>query len=192
VSAAPLLALEEVACIRGGRLLFVGISLTLDPGAAMVAVGPNGVGKSSLLRIAAGLLEASAGSVGRGGGVALADDGLALDERLALGEALRFWSNLDEAAPESGIEAMGLASIAQVPVRMLSTGQRKRAVLARVIASGAPLWLLDEPANGLDAEGQARLRQAMAAHRQSGGAVLAATHQPIGLEDGRELRLGAP
>jgi heme exporter protein A len=192
VSEAPLLALEEVACIRGGRLLFEGISLTLDPGAAMVAVGPNGVGKSSLLRIAAGLLEASAGSATRGGGVSIADDRLALDERLTLGEALRFWSKLDGAGPESGIEAMGLASIANVPVRMLSTGQRKRAVLARVIASGAPLWLLDEPANGLDAEGQARLRQAMAAHRQSGGAVLAATHQPIGLEDARELRLGPP
>jgi heme exporter protein A len=190
VSAAPLLALKEVACIRGGKLLFERISLTLNPGAALVVVGPNGVGKSSLLRIAAGLLTASAGLVDRGGGLALADDRLALDERLTLGEALGFWSELDGASPEGGMEAMGLASIAQVPVRMLSTGQRKRAVLARVIASGAPLWLLDEPANGLDAEGQARLRQALAAHQQSGGAVLAATHQPIGLEDARELRLG--
>jgi heme exporter protein A len=192
VSVAPLLALEEVACIRGGRLLFERISLTLDPGEAIVVLGPNGVGKSSLLRIAAGLLSASAGSVERSGGVALADERLALDDRLTLKEALRFWAEFDERASQSGIDAMGLASIPQVPVRMLSTGQRKRAVLARVIASGAPLWLLDEPANGLDAEGQARLAQAITEHRRQGGAVLAASHQSIGLQDARELRLIAP
>jgi hypothetical protein len=80
---------------------------------------------------------------------------------------------------------MGLDRLADVPVRMLSTGQRKRATLARVIASGAPVWLLDEPANGLDADGQERLAAAMATHRAQGGAVLAATHQPIGLTTGR-------
>jgi heme exporter protein A len=85
---------------------------------------------------------------------------------------------------------MGLRHLAAVPVRMLSTGQRKRAMLARVAASGAPLWLLDEPANGLDAEGQERLAAAMAAHRMRGGAVLAASHQPLGLESAAELRLG--
>jgi heme exporter protein A len=85
---------------------------------------------------------------------------------------------------------MGLDRLADVPVRMLSTGQRKRATLARVIASGAPVWLLDEPANGLDADGQERLAAAMAAHRAQGGAVFAATHQPIGLDDGQELVLG--
>jgi heme exporter protein A len=85
---------------------------------------------------------------------------------------------------------MGLDRLADVPVRMLSTGQRKRAALARVIASGAPIWLLDEPANGLDADGRERLAGAMAAHRAAGGAVLAATHQPIGLEGAQELVLG--
>jgi heme exporter protein A len=86
--------------------------------------------------------------------------------------------------------AMGLAHLAAVPVRMLSTGQRKRATLARAMASGAALWLLDEPANGLDADGQNRLAAAVAAHRASGGAVLAASHQPLGLDGAKTLALG--
>ncbi len=85
--------------------------------------------------------------------------------------------------------ALGLSLLAQVPVRMLSTGQRKRATLARVVASGAPLWLLDEPANGLDTEGQERLGAAMAEHRLRGGAILAASHQPLGLDEAQTLRL---
>jgi heme exporter protein A len=186
-----LLRFDNVACIRGRRLLFERVSLTLRPGGAAVVAGPNGVGKSSLLRIAAGLLSPAAGSAKRGGAVALADEGLALDERLTLEAALRFWSRLDAGKHLAGLEAMGLTSLAGVPVRMLSTGQRKRAALARVIASGAPLWLLDEPSNGLDTEGQERLARAMAEHRAQGGAVLAASHQPIGLGDAAELRLGA-
>ena len=85
---------------------------------------------------------------------------------------------------------MGLAPLAEVPVRMLSTGQRKRAALARVVASGAPLWLLDEPANGLDADGLARLEAAMAAHRAAGGAILAASHQPLALAGAQTVALG--
>jgi heme exporter protein A len=85
--------------------------------------------------------------------------------------------------------AMGLTRLAGVPVRMLSTGQRKRAALARVIASGAPLWLLDEPANGLDSDAQRLLADAMAAHRAAGGAILAATHQPFGLGQAHEIWL---
>lgn len=168
--------MEAVACLRGGRLLFEGLDLTLEPGGAALVQGPNGVGKSSLLRVAAGLLRAAAGKVDRAE-AALADEHLALDERQALGRALAFW--VKDAAP--GIAAMGLAPLADVPVRMLSTGQRKRAVLARVVASAAPLWLLDEPGNGLDADGLARLETAMAAHRAAGGAILAATHQPLAL-----------
>ena len=85
---------------------------------------------------------------------------------------------------------MGLAPLAGVPVRMLSTGQRKRAALARVMASGAPLWLLDEPANGLDADGLARLEGAIAAHLAGGGAVLAASHQPLALPGAVLVALG--
>jgi len=189
VSSAPLLRMEAVACVRGGRLLFEGLDLALAPGEAALVTGPNGVGKSSLIRIAAGLLRAAAGAVERGGEAALADEGLALDSKQPLGRALGFWARLDGSAPQAAMEAMGLAALADVPVRMLSTGQRKRAALARVIASGAPLWLLDEPANGLDADGEARLAAAMAAHRAVGGGILAASHQPLGLEAPRRVAL---
>jgi len=186
-----LLELDALALVRGGRLLFEGVSLRLEPGGAAVIRGPNGVGKSSLMRVVAGLLRASAGRVVRTGGAALADENGALDERLSLRGALGFWASLDGGDATVGIAAMGLDRIADVPVRMLSTGQRKRATLARVVSSGAPLWLLDEPTNGLDAEGQERLALAMAAHRGRGGAVLAATHQPVGLEGAQELVLQA-
>jgi heme exporter protein A len=185
-----LLRLEGAACVRGGRLLFEGLNLALGPGEAALATGPNGVGKSSLIRLAAGLLRPSAGRVERGGAAALADELLALDLKLTVARALAFWARLDGDDARAGIAAMGLERLADVPVRMLSTGQRKRAALARVVASGAPLWLLDEPANGLDAEGQERLTTAIAAHRAGGGAILAASHQPLGLGPEHELRLG--
>lgn len=188
MTAETLLALEDVACLRGGRLLFEGLNLRLAPGEAAVVTGPNGIGKSSLMRIAAGLLPAAAGRVARAP-AALADEKLALDERLTLGRALHFWSRLDGGATGAGLAEMGLTHLLDVPVRMLSTGQRKRAMLARVVASGAPLWLLDEPANGLDAEGQERLTHVMAAHRDGGGAVLAASHQPLALPDAKTVAL---
>jgi heme exporter protein A len=181
------LTLEGVACIRGGRLLFENLSLTLGRGEAALVTGPNGAGKSSLLRLAGGLLRPAAGTV-RHEQAALADEHLALDERQPLGAALAFWAALDDATAD--LAAMSLDRLAEVPVRMLSTGQRKRAVLARVIASPARLWLLDEPANGLDAEGQERLEAAMAAHRAGGGAILAASHQPLALPGAAEVALG--
>ena len=184
-----LLRLQDVACRRGGRLLFEGLRLKLAAGEAAVLTGPNGVGKSSLIRLAAGLLRPASGSV-EAERAALADEHLALDERQSLGDALIFWARLDGGDAKSGMTAMGLDRLADVPVRMLSTGQRKRAVLARVIASGAPLWLLDEPGNGLDQDGRDRLAAAMATHRAGGGAVLAATHQPLGLDGAQEVRLG--
>jgi heme exporter protein A len=184
-----LLALDDVACLRGGRLLFEGLSLVLGPGEAALVRGPNGVGKSSLLRLAAGLLRPAAGAVSAAE-AALADEHPALDERLTLGAALGFWARLDGKDPGSATEAMGIDRLAQVPVRMLSTGQRKRAALALVIASGAPLWLLDEPANGLDGEGQSRLERAIAEHRGAGGAVLVASHQPLGIDGTKLVALG--
>ncbi|HET9637587.1 MAG TPA: heme ABC exporter ATP-binding protein CcmA [Allosphingosinicella sp.] len=185
-----LLELREIACVRGGRLLFEGLDLVLEPGGAALVAGPNGAGKSSLIRLAAGLLPAAAGTVGRSSRAALADEGLALDPKLGLARALGFWSRLDGGDPKEAMAAMGLAALGEMPVRMLSTGQRKRAALARVLASGAPLWLLDEPANGLDADGQARLEGAMTAHRAAGGAILAASHQPLGLPGAALVALG--
>lgn len=185
----PLLQFARVSGWRGGRLLFEGLDLTLRPGEAAVVAGPNGSGKSSLLRVAAGLLRPRAGKVDRAR-AALADENVALEPRRTLAAALSFWGGLDQADTAPALEAMGLAHLAEVPVRILSTGQRKRAALARVIASGAPLWILDEPANGLDSDGQQRLAAAMAAHRAAGGAILAATHQPLGLGQAHEVWLG--
>lgn len=185
-----LLRFGKAACVRGGRLLFSNLDLELGPGGALLVAGPNGAGKSSLIRLAAGLLRPASGLVERNVAVSLADEALALDPRPTLGRALGFWARLDGAGARSAMEAFGLLRLEEVPVRMLSTGQRKRAALARVAASGAPLWLLDEPANGLDDEGIGRLAEAIAAHRAGGGAVLAASHQPLPLAGAERLMLG--
>jgi len=181
----PHLRFEDVTCRRGGRLLFEGVNLALGPGEALHLTGPNGSGKSSLIRLAAGLLRAESGRVERGE-LALADDGLALDRELPLRRALAFWGG----AVDDAMGALDLTRLAQVPVRLLSTGQAKRATLARVVASGAPLWLLDEPLNGLDRDGVARLDALVAAHLARGGAVLAASHGPLG-GSWSQLELGA-
>jgi len=191
-SAPAQLVLSRISCVRGDRLLFAGLDLRLGPGEAAVATGPNGAGKSSLLRICAGLLAPAAGRVEVTGRIALDAETAALDRDLPLARALALWARLDgagAAAVAAGLAAMGLDLLADVPVRLLSTGQRRRAGLARVVAGGAAVWLLDEPANGLDAAALDRLAAAMAAHRAAGGIVLAASHVPIGLADAREVRL---
>lgn len=188
------LAFGRVACLRGERLLFEGLSFALAPGEAALLTGPNGAGKSSLMRIAAGLLPASAGMVEREGGLAFAGEAAALDAQLPLARALGYWAKLDGArdgAVDAALDAMGIAGLAPVPVRMLSTGQRKRAALARVIAGRAAIWLLDEPGNGLDSAATARLAAAMAAHRADGGIVMVATHQPLDLPGARSVALGS-
>ena len=176
---------QGLALVRGGRLLFEGLDLALAPGEAIHVTGPNGCGKSSLIRLVAGLLNPSAGRIERAD-AALADEGLALDRELPLYRALGFWGGprLAEA-----IELFDLGRLSQVPVRLLSTGQSQRARLARAMASAAPLWLLDEPLNGLDRDGVARLTSALDRHRAAGGAVLAASHGAIGGE-WRMLELG--
>lgn len=184
-----LLTLTDVACWRGGRLLFEGLDLTLAAGEAMIVTGPNGTGKSSLLRLAAGLLRPLAGTV-RTSPCALADERPALDPELALGHALAFWAR-DDAAVAPALAATGLVALAEVPVRLLSTGQLRRASLARVSVSGAPLWLLDEPANGLDARSLGLLDSLLGEHLASGGAILAASHQPLGGAGWRTLELAA-
>jgi heme exporter protein A len=169
-----LLRFDDVALHRGGRTLFTAVTFALEAGQRLQVTGPNGAGKSSLIRLAAGLLRGASGQIDRGS-LALADDHAAFDRELPLKRALGFWGGpVDEA-----MEALGIAHLANVPVRLLSSGQLKRATLARVAASGTKLWLLDEPLNALDSDGAERLSNAIDQHLSSGGAVLAASHQSI-------------
>ncbi len=188
------LRLTGVAGARGGRMLFDGLELRLAAGAAAAVTGPNGAGKSTLLRIAGGLLAPTAGRIERGGTTAWLGEAAALDGERTLADALGFWARIDgpDAADRvaRGLDAFALTALARVPVRFLSTGQRRRAALARVVASGAGLWLLDEPANGLDAASVATLERVIADHRAAGGAVLVATHQPFALPDAQQVALG--
>ncbi|MFZ3482638.1 heme ABC exporter ATP-binding protein CcmA [Sphingomonas sp. 3-13AW] len=183
--------LDRIACVRGGRLLFEGFSLTLKPGEAALVTGPNGVGKSSLIRIAAGLLAPAAGTLEVEGTRALLAEAAALDTEQPLASAVGFWAGLDggRARVPEALDAVGLGTLAEVPVRMLSTGQRRRAALARVVAGGADIWLLDEPVNGLDAASTALLEALVARHRAAGGIVLVASHVPVALPGARVLPL---
>ncbi|QZH75471.1 MAG: heme ABC exporter ATP-binding protein CcmA [Erythrobacter sp.] len=177
------LTATDLACRRGDRLLFSGLSLDLSAGQACHVTGPNGVGKSSLIRILAGLARPYAGKVERQGSLAMLDQLLALDEHPPLAKALGFWQRIDGDAL-APVQTLGLAPLLDVPVRYLSTGQRKRAAIARLIGQQSALWLLDEPLNGLDREAVALVERIVADHCQAGGVALVASHQPFALPAG--------
>ena len=199
-SIAPALVAEGLACRRGERLVFAGLDCRLEAGGALLLTGSNGSGKSSLLRLFATLLAPSAGRL-LWEGAPVTDDAASYRARLHYvghldatkpamtpRETLGFWAALRGTAapvPEANIEAaldrFGLAAVADWPCRWLSAGQRRRLALARLVAAPAPIWLLDEPTAGLDAEGEARLVAAIAEHRSAGGRVALATHQPLAL-----------
>ena len=173
---------ESLSCVRGGRVLFRGLAFTLEPGQAGLLTGPNGVGKSSLLRLLAGLLEPSEGLYTAPETKALCDDKLSLDVQLPFEQALRFWARLDgkdHADIASAMALAGLDHLAEVPVRYFSTGQRQRARLARTYLAEARLWLLDEPANGLDIDSVDQLGRVLQSHLDNGGIILAASHIPL-------------
>jgi heme exporter protein A len=197
-----------LAARRGGRPVFAGLSFRLAPGGALRLTGPNGSGKSTLLRVMAGLLQPDRGRIGwedRPG----EDDPAALAERIVYvghqdglkgvldGRAnLLFWASLADpqdaaARTEAALAAERLDRVAELPARALSAGQRHRLALARLDVQPAALWLLDEPATGLDAAAQARLEARLARHRAAGGMVALSTHGPLALPDATEIDLGA-
>ena len=188
----------ELFCRRGDRLLFGSLDLWADRGAAIHLVGPNGIGKTSLLRILAGLLRPSLtyfnspelparGRVEWQGSVGFLDGNLALDEHMPLGKALKFWWAIDKGAAD--LDQLGLTSLLEIPVRYLSTGQRKRVALACLIGQSADHWLLDEPLNGLDTHGVSLVEELVAQKRAEGGVVIVASHQPILLPEAQVIDL---
>jgi heme exporter protein A len=186
---APLAVIaEDLACTRGGRPVFAGVSFRVAGGGLLAVTGPNGAGKSSLLRILAGLLRAEAGTLRiEGGGDAATHAHYlghqdALKPALRLGEALAFWRALygaGEATIAAAAAAVGLVHALDLPSGVLSAGQRRRAALARLLVSPRPLWLLDEPGAGLDSDGEKLLGRLIAAQLDRGGVVIAATHQVL-------------
>ena len=176
------IVIRDLACRRGDRLLFRGLDAEVNAGAALQVAGRNGIGKSSLLRILAGLAPAYAGSVATSGTIGMIDERHALDPAHALGHALAFWRALDggdNASSAPVLERLGLAELTDVPVRYLSTGQKKRAALARLIGQRAAIWLLDEPLNGLDSEALELTETLIGEHCAAGGIAVIASHQPL-------------
>ncbi len=181
-ASSPALTAHDLACRRGERLLFRRLSFALAPGAACHVTGVNGAGKTTLIRVLAGLTTPYAGTVTRKGTLGLLDERSGLDPDLPLGRALAFWFGLDDTAGRDAIIArLRLGGLLDVPVRYLSTGQKKRAALARLLGQRASVWLLDEPLSGLDTASQALVNELVREHCASGGIAMIASHQPLGV-----------
>jgi heme exporter protein A len=191
---------SALGCVRSGRQVFSGVDFSVGSSEALLLLGRNGAGKSSLLRMIAGLLRVAAGRLALDGG----DAELSLPEQahylghqdavkpsLTVLENLNFWAEYlgGARASAAALAPVGLDAIADLPAAFLSAGQRRRLSLARLAAARRPIWLLDEPTSALDAAAQVRLAELMREHLAGGGMIIAATHGPIGLDAARELRL---
>jgi heme exporter protein A len=195
------LSATDLACRRGGREVFAGVSFSVAAGESLTIRGRNGAGKSSLLRTVVGLVRIAGGKLSLEGG----DPELTLGEQahylghldalkpsLSVEENLRFWSSFLGAASvdlSEPLRAVGLDALADLPAAYLSAGQRRRLSIARLLAVRRPLWLLDEPTSTLDAAAQTKLGGIMQTHLAGGGIILAATHGPLQLDGARELNL---
>jgi heme exporter protein A len=190
-----------IKCVRGGREVFSGLDFEAAAGEALAVTGPNGSGKTSLLRLIAGLLTMADGSIGLDGGegeLTLPEQAHYLGHRDALKPALSvlenlcFWQKfLGGEVFDAGqaLAAVGIDHAAHLPAAFLSAGQRRRLSIARLLAARRPIWLLDEPTSALDAAAQGLFAGLMRDHLARGGLIIAATHAPLGIE-ARELRIG--
>jgi heme exporter protein A len=195
------LSAAGLACTRGNREVFSGLDFYVSGGEMLVVRGRNGAGKTSLLRLIAGLIRPAAGLIALEAG----DPELTVPEQahyvghqdalktsLSVEENLAFWARYLGAATigiADALRATGLDALADLPAAYLSAGQRRRLSLARLIAARRPIWLLDEPTSALDSAAQARLVDLMRQHLAAGGLIMAATHTPLGLDSARELVL---
>ena len=196
---------SELSCVRGGRQVFGELSFAVGAGEALVVTGPNGVGKSTLLRLIAGLLRPTHGQLTLDGGgpeLTIGEQAHylghldALKPALSVRENLAFWADFLGGAPgrtkdRAALAAVGLDGLAHLPATYLSAGQRRRLSLARLLVAPRPIWLLDEPSSTLDAAGVAMLAEIMGRHLAGGGLILAAEHGRFALAPARELRLGS-
>ncbi|HEX6012251.1 MAG TPA: heme ABC exporter ATP-binding protein CcmA [Geminicoccaceae bacterium] len=194
-------AAADLACVRGGRLVFEALEFRLEPGDALALRGPNGSGKSTLLRLLAGFLRSTAGRLSWGdeeitatapehrGRLHFVGHADPVKPLLSVAENVRFAGALAGEAASVGeaLRAFGLEDLARTPARFLSAGQKRRTTLARLLASPRPLWLLDEPGVGLDGASRAGLEEAIAAHRAAGGICVLATHGDVAVRDAYAL-----
>ena len=200
------LIVEDLAVARGEMLVLDGVSFTLSPGEALIVTGENGAGKSTLLAALAGLLPAERGRIVAEGLPAAFDGhdvarlchllggGNAMKDAMSVAENLAFWRGLDgepHLEVDEALDMVGLGHLEDVPFAHLSTGQRRRIGVARLLVSFRPIWLLDEPTSGLDAGSAAQFAELMRAHLAEDGLIVAATHVPLGLNGARTLELAA-